>query len=115
MLRNEQLDPRDLDPREFMARVESLGHSAEAARRLMSRVVGRDIFSPGSLNRSHQISRQLCDAMGTLPRLRLVGSAVSPIDKFRKLAFATPDDLVIETVLIPLHKPGAVSVCLSSQ
>ena len=29
--------------------------------------------------------------------------------------FRTQDGLAVETVLIPLHKPGAVSVCLSSQ
>ena len=36
-------------------------------------------------------------------------------DGFQKLRFLTPDGLAVETVLIPLHKPGAVSVCLSSQ
>jgi 23S rRNA (adenine2503-C2)-methyltransferase len=53
--------------------------------------------------------------MGDLPRLRLIESAASPIDNFQKLVFETYDHLVLETVLIPLHKPGAVSVCVSSQ
>jgi 23S rRNA (adenine2503-C2)-methyltransferase len=110
-----QLDPRDISPGDFVAQVESLGCSAEAGRRLMARVVGDAIFSQRELNQRHRIPRRLCDAMGDLPRLRLVESTVSPVDGFRKLAFATHDDLVIETVLIPLHKPGAVSVCLSSQ
>jgi 23S rRNA (adenine2503-C2)-methyltransferase len=39
----------------------------------------------------------------------------SPIDGFQKILFRTADGLAIESVLIPLHKPGAVSVCLSSQ
>ncbi len=39
----------------------------------------------------------------------------SPVDGFQKLLFRTDDGLAVETVLIPLHKPGAVSVCLSSQ
>ncbi len=39
----------------------------------------------------------------------------SAIDGFQKLLFRTHDELAVETVLIPLHKPGAVSVCLSSQ
>ena len=37
------------------------------------------------------------------------------MDGFQKLLFRTHDGLPLETVLIPLHKPGAVSVCLSSQ
>lgn len=112
---NDQLDPRDLDPTAFVARVEALGHSPEAARRLMARVIGDGVFSHRDLSQRHRIARTLCNAMGELKRLRLVDSVVSPVDGFCKLAFATHDDLVIETVLIPLHKPGAVSVCLSSQ
>jgi len=108
-------DPRDLAPDEFLSRVISQGVPVATGRRLMARVVGRGIFDRRELNQHHQIARRLCDAMGDLPRLRLVDSVVSPIDRFRKLAFATHDDLVIETVLIPLEKPGAVSVCLSSQ
>jgi 23S rRNA (adenine2503-C2)-methyltransferase len=95
--------------------VETLDAPAEAGRRLMARVVGDGIFSRRELNQEHRIPRRLCDAMGELPRLRLVDSVASPIDNFQKLAFATHDALVIETVLIPLKKPGAVSVCLSSQ
>jgi 23S rRNA (adenine2503-C2)-methyltransferase len=53
--------------------------------------------------------------MGELARLKLVDSAKSPTDSFQKLAFETHDGLVLETVLIPLHKPGSVSICLSSQ
>jgi 23S rRNA (adenine2503-C2)-methyltransferase len=50
-----------------------------------------------------------------LPRLELGKSETSPIDGFQKLLFRTTDGLAVETVLIPLHKPGAVSLCLSSQ
>jgi 23S rRNA (adenine2503-C2)-methyltransferase len=109
------LDPRDQAPEHFLSRAVVLGASEEAGRRLMSRVVGRGVFSPIELKQAHHVPRKLCDAMGELPRLRLVDSVVSPVDGFRKLAFATSDDLTIETVLIPLKKPGAVSVCLSSQ
>ena len=112
---SEQLDPRDATPESFLTRVISLGAPVEAGRRLMARVVGDGIFSRRELNQRRRIPRRLCDAMGDLPRLRLIGSVASPIDNFQKLAFATSDDLVIETVLIPLKKPGAVSVCLSSQ
>jgi 23S rRNA (adenine2503-C2)-methyltransferase len=47
--------------------------------------------------------------------LQLEKSVTSPIDGFQKLLFRTADHLAVETVLIPLHKPGAVSLCLSSQ
>jgi 23S rRNA (adenine2503-C2)-methyltransferase len=114
-LRRNDLDPRDVAPDEFVARVASLGYPAEAARRLMARVVGQNVFSQRELNQVYRIARRLCEQMGELPRLRIVDSVVSPADGFRKLAFATHDNLTIETVLIPLHKPGAVSVCLSSQ
>ena len=50
-----------------------------------------------------------------LPRLTLDRSVASPRDGFQKLGFRLHDGLAVETVLIPLHKPGAVSVCLSSQ
>ena len=109
------LDPRDLEPLEFVARAAALGPPESAARRLMARVVGCGLYSLSELNQRHQVPRVLCDAMGNLPRLRLVGSVTSSRDRFRKLAFATADGLVLETVLIPLEKSAAVSVCLSSQ
>jgi 23S rRNA (adenine2503-C2)-methyltransferase len=39
----------------------------------------------------------------------------SPTDGFQKLLFRTADGLALETVLIPLEKPGSVTLCLSSQ
>jgi 23S rRNA (adenine2503-C2)-methyltransferase len=50
-----------------------------------------------------------------MPRLLRERSVVSEVDGFQKLLFRTHDGLPVESVLIPLHKPGAVSVCLSSQ
>jgi 23S rRNA (adenine2503-C2)-methyltransferase len=111
----ELLDPRDVAPDAFIRKVAAFGQSAESGRRLMARVVGQGVFSARALNQQHRIPRKLCEAMGELPRLRLADSAVSPVDGFKKLVFETHDGLVLETVLIPLHKPGAVSVCLSSQ
>jgi 23S rRNA (adenine2503-C2)-methyltransferase len=111
----DQLDPRDFAPAEFLRRVHVLGQSDESGRRLAARVIGQGLFDRRSLNQHHGIPKRLCDGVADLPRLRLAHSAASSVDPFQKLAFATYDDLVIETVLIPLHKPGAVSVCLSSQ
>ena len=60
-------------------------------------------------------SQALIDVIGNLPRLAPEYSVVSLTDGFQKLRFRTHDDLAVEAVLIPLHKPGAVSICLSSQ
>ena len=92
-----------------------LGANDLAARRLLSAVLGRGIHDPAAWGRSFQVPRRLSDAIGPLPRLTLDRSVTSPRDGFQKLRFLTHDGLAIETVLIPLHKPGAVSVCLSSQ
>ncbi|WZO97204.1 radical SAM protein [Isosphaeraceae bacterium EP7] len=62
-----------------------------------------------------QVPKVLSLAAGELPRLRLEASVTSPLDGFQKLRFGTNDGLALETVLIPLHKIGAVSLCLSSQ
>jgi 23S rRNA (adenine2503-C2)-methyltransferase len=66
--------------------------------------------------REFQVPRRLRAAIREpLPRLSRERWVASPIDGFEKLLFRTQDGLAVETVLIPLHKPGAVSVCLSSQ
>lgn len=109
------LDPRDMSPAAFLEAAASWGMVPEWSRRLMARVVGDGIHDVKKLEKQVCLSRKVVDAIGELPRLRLVDVQRSPIDNFMKLAFATVDDLVIETVLIPLHKPGAVSLCLSSQ
>ena len=79
-------------------------------------MVGRGIHEPATWAQDYQIPRRLREAiespMRRLFRERLV---ISPIDGFQKLLFRTNDGLPVESVLIPLHKPGAVSVCLSSQ
>jgi 23S rRNA (adenine2503-C2)-methyltransferase len=85
-------------------------------RRLLSAVIGRGIHDPMVWGREFQVPRRLRDAIpDPLPRLALERSVASPIDGFQKLLFRTHDGLAVESVLIPLHKPGAVSVCLSSQ
>ena len=79
-------------------------------------MVGRGILDPSIWARDYQIPRRLRDAIpAPLPRLSCERLVTSPVDGFQKLLFRTPDGLPLETVLIPLHKPGAVSVCLSSQ
>jgi 23S rRNA (adenine2503-C2)-methyltransferase len=108
-------DPRDQPPDSFLARVRSLGLSDLKARKLTSAVIGQGIHDPAEWGRSFQVPKLLTEKVSTLPRLKLDALVTSPIDGFQKLRFRTLDDLAIETVLIPLHKPEAVSVCLSSQ
>jgi 23S rRNA (adenine2503-C2)-methyltransferase len=79
-------------------------------------VLGRGILDPVSWGRDFQAPRRLTEAIRhPLPRLVLERTSRSEVDGFEKLLFRTQDGLGVESVLIPLHKPGAVSVCLSSQ
>ena len=77
----------------------------------------RGVLDPARWTAEARVPKRLIETLGPLPppRLRLDHSIVSSTDGFQKLRFLTHDDLAIETVLIPLHKPGAVSLCLSSQ
>jgi 23S rRNA (adenine2503-C2)-methyltransferase len=110
------LDPRDGSPDLFAARAGALGLRDDAIRRLVGAVIGRGIHERQMWGRRFQVPARLCDAIrNPLPRLVLEQTLTSPIDGFQKLLFRTPDGLPVESVLIPLHKPGAVSVCLSSQ
>jgi 23S rRNA (adenine2503-C2)-methyltransferase len=110
------LDPRDMTPDAFQARARALGAHDLSIRRLLSAVVGRGIHDGVTWGRHFQVPRRLRDAIrDPLPRLALERRDTSRVDGFQKLLFRTPDGLAVETVLIPLHKPGAVSVCLSSQ
>ena len=108
-------DPRDQTPESFLARAAGLDVPERPARRLVSAVVGRGVFDPFTWGRTFQVPRRLSDHVGPLPRVALDAHQVSPRDGFEKLRFRLGDGLAIETVLIPLEKPGAVSLCLSSQ
>lgn len=109
------IDPRDLAPEAFMERALALGVGPETVRRLLSAIVARGVHDPAAWGHDCQIPRRLIAAIGTLPRLELEHSVVSGTDGFQKLRFRTHDGLAVETVIIPLLKPGAVSICLSSQ
>jgi 23S rRNA (adenine2503-C2)-methyltransferase len=110
------LDPRASAPGDFQERARAFGVAAATSRRLLSAVVGRGIHDPVAWGRDFQVPRRLRAAVREpLPRLTLEQSITSPVDGFQKLLFRTHDSLAVESVLIPLHKPGAVSICLSSQ
>ena len=109
------LDPRDCSPGVLAMQAKALDVGPEIVRRLLSSILARGIHDPATWGQSLQIPHRLTRAIGPLPRLRLEESLVSPKDGFQKLRFRTHDDMAIETVIIPLHKPGMVSLCLSSQ
>jgi 23S rRNA (adenine2503-C2)-methyltransferase len=66
------------------------------------------------MSASH-IARTYSEFVPSLPSLILSKHERSPTDGFEKLLFNTQDRMSIETVIIPLEKPGRVSLCLSSQ
>ncbi len=108
-------DPRDQAPEAFMIWAETLGVPPGQARRLLSVILDRGIHDPLAWGLDFQIPRRLTASWPPLPRLTLERSERSAVDGFEKLLFRTADGLAVETVLIPLHKAGAVSLCLSSQ
>jgi 23S rRNA (adenine2503-C2)-methyltransferase len=108
-------DPRDQTPEVFLEWARSINVQEVSARRLLSALIGQGIHDPVEWGKSFQVPKRMTDRWQPLPRLTLERSVVSPVDGFEKLLFRTADGLPLETVLIPLHKPGAVSLCLSSQ
>jgi len=54
-------------------------------------------------------------AAGHVPTLELVERRPSALDPFVKYGFRLGDGAVVETVRIPLEKPGRFAVCVSSQ
>jgi 23S rRNA (adenine2503-C2)-methyltransferase len=111
------MDPRDARPGELEAWAAERGCDAGVVRRLLSAVFKEGVLDPDRWMAESRIPKRLTRdvAPAPLPRLTLDGSVSSPVDGFQKLRFRTAEGLALETVLIPLHKEGAVSLCLSSQ
>jgi len=109
------LDPRNDAPFRTLRRAETLGFREGAIRALMGRILGRGELSPSEWATKGTISHDVLEACSPLPRLSLERHLTSPRDQFQKLLFRTHDSLAIETVIIPLHRADAASICLSSQ
>lgn len=109
------IDPRNCLPEEFIAFAATRQTPPEAARRLLAAILGHGEHDPIAWNQRFQLPRRLFDGWPPLPRLTQERIETSAVDGFQKILFRTHDHLAVETVLIPLHKPGAVSICLSSQ
>lgn len=109
------VDPRMFEPSAWYAWTSSVGLSTDAARRWASAVIGRGERDVGLLMRDAQIPKRFSEYVCPPPALVLKQHERSSRDGFEKLLFETHDKLAIETVIIPLHKDGCVSLCVSSQ
>jgi len=86
----------------------------EDARRIVSTVHrDGDVAEPNSCVR--RVAREAVVARGHVPALGVVSRTESALDPFVKFALRTRDDELVETVRIPLERPGRFSVCVSSQ
>jgi 23S rRNA (adenine2503-C2)-methyltransferase len=93
---------------------EALGLPEAELRRVVAHVRrGGDLDGP-----IEQVRRTTMDALRRachVPTLSVVAEERSAVDPFRKLVLALGDGERIETVRIPLERPGRFSVCVSSQ
>ena len=108
-------DPRDQDPYDLMRKLDSQGISAQQVRRLLGAVLGQGDYDRQSWCKSGILPRRISDRFEALPVLAIDRVVSSRTDRFEKVLFRTFDQLPVETVIIPLHRPGAVTICLSSQ
>jgi 23S rRNA (adenine2503-C2)-methyltransferase len=77
--------------------------------------VQREDYGTRLLQGVRRASLALLREHGSVPCLELLKEQKSGVDAFVKYALRTADDQVIESVRIPLEKPGRYSVCVSSQ
>ncbi len=89
----------------------------EEARKIVSVVhrapLGAEL--PASIQGVRKTALAAVRAIGSVPTLEVRAERASAVDPFMKLALATHDAHVIETVRIPLERAGRFSVCVSSQ
>lgn len=107
--------PSSMAPTAWYTWAESIGLSGDKARRWASSVIGRGERRASDIVANAQLPKRFSSYVRDLDSLLLIGHLTSAADGFQKLLFETHDGMRLETVLIPLHKPGAVSLCISSQ
>lgn len=109
-----RFDPRNIAPKNGPLEGAKVGLSLRQYRRLLSKVLGEGLCSLEELRQENCFSKEILTQI-ELPRLILEEVSESKLDGFKKLLFRTQDGLGVESVIIPLHKPGKVTLCLSSQ
>lgn len=109
---SEALPLQALLPEELAFRID--GVSLTEARAVVA-AVHRDEnpFLPSP--RIRREARAALSRAAHVPELRLLESVKSALDPFVKLVLETGDERRIESVRIPLERPGRYSVCVSSQ
>jgi len=70
---------------------------------------------PRSVRNVRRTSLEAVRLAGSIPELALRATHRSRIDPFVKFALETADGRIIETVRIPLERPGRYTACVSSQ
>lgn len=111
----ELLDPRDHAPALLHQKAAQLGLSERHVRRWLGATLGSGIVDPAGIMNAEILPKRVLPSLQPARRLALTQKAVSSVDGFQKLLFQTLDGLFVETVIIPLHKEGTVTLCLSSQ
>lgn len=100
-------------PDDLVARVPDL--QPQEARRVVSLLQRQGslpaVTPAGIRRRPYQALREQLET----PHLELLAERASAIDPFVKYAFAAPDGAVIESVRIPLERPGRFVACVSTQ
>jgi 23S rRNA (adenine2503-C2)-methyltransferase len=115
MIDSPSIDPRDQSPAAFFECARRLSLSPGNARRWLALAIGKGEYDLAECSRRGILPRRIFEKTHELARLRLERRLVSETSKFQKLVFRTADELAVECVLIPLHRSGAFSICLSSQ
>lgn len=104
-----------MSPADFYQRASLLGISTDVVRRWAGAVIGRGERDPAVIMEAAQLAKRYAEHISAIPALTLKRHVSSSTDGFQKLLFSTSDELSIETVIIPLHKEGSVTLCISSQ
>lgn len=112
---NSIFDPRTISPKTFISTGTQFGLNKTNLRPLLGAVIGRGVTDPLLWAKEGLITKRLSEQFAPLPKLKLENVLTSAVDGFQKLLFRTADDLLVETVIIPLLKENKVSICLSSQ
>ena len=97
---------------------EALARAVPACRLGEARKIVAQVHRGEAVTASSSVRRLAADAVaarGHVPTLSVRAREASALDPFEKLVLALPDGEVIETVRIPLERPGRMSVCVSSQ
>jgi 23S rRNA (adenine2503-C2)-methyltransferase len=90
------------------------GVTLDEARRIIGAVHRHDHL-PATVRNVRRVTLDLVRAAGSLPALKVKAVCRSRIDPFIKYSLESDGGAVIETVRIPLERPGRFSVCVSSQ